>query len=678
MLAGIRRKSFLVWGVAPAVLIIMILWCQFGFSMGATLEEWDFLWLIDHHPTFWTSFPGNLMSETFAARPLQVLPFRIARAISSNSFAGFNLLLMAACFVRVIAGVWIGFFLFRSRAYAAAAGLLFLTFPADTQQLAFRTINVSCAVALMSAGVALVLNAITARRSGNRRSLAALSVVLCVVATFIYEPVLTLYSLPLLFIWAKYGARNTAILLKHRKRFALAWCIAPVINAAYLYYAMEIYGSSYQTNAAAGGMLKAILASAPYLVNSLAYRVFFDAWTSSWWIVTTQIAHYKFIAASCIVLAALMLFLSWRERQNPSVRLQIRIIASGLIALVAGYVPYMVASTHMEITQRTFMSVAPGASIVLIGLIALASQRQVIIGAAISCAFILVSMVAQLYQFDRYARDYTGISLPYMSFVADRVDQTKTVHLVMDSSGFGGHLTGMYTSKISTGIPARLGDVKGTYFLCADQQSSPYIALYTCALKDGTWIVSMNGKAAAKYPATLVQAISVDKSLDLAYRSRSMVWRDQGSFVPAKSMFVTDDPQVYSCVADSMWGWSGFCRGNGWSDGIFNHPHLVHQNFFGAVAPTTSLIFNLQPESSPYTLALTMLGGIDGAIVPAMKIAINGVPVAYRATSALAVEASVPSSALKSGQNEITFENVLPAGRDLGLLLTRVDLKPGQ
>lgn len=676
MFAGIKKESFMVWGALPAVLIVLILWYQFGFSMGGTIEEWDFLWLIKHHPLFWNSFPGNLMSEKFAARPLQAAPFWLAHAISSNSFLGFNLLLMAACFVRVVTGAWIGFFLFKSRAYAVGTGLLFLIFPADTQQLAFRTINVSCAAALMIAGIACVMHAITAIRSPDRKAFTTLSVILCVVATLVYEPVFTLYPLLLLFIWAKYGFRGTVILLKNRRRFLVAWCLAPTSNAAYLYYAMVIYGSSYQTDAAHGSLLKAIVASAPYLVTSLAYRVFFDAWISSWWIVTTQIAHYTFISVSFLLLAGPILALSWKECANPSGKLHLRIIVSGLFALMAGYIPYMVAPSHMEITQRTFISVAPGASVVLIGVVSFVCRRRVVAGAVILCAFIMVSMVAQLYQFDQYARDYTGISLPYMSLVSDKIDRTKPVHLIIDSSGFGGHLTGMYMSKVSLGLPVRADDPTGNYWLCMNQPPSPYLLFYNCSLDNGIWTVRMNGQDVVKYSAAIVQKITVDQSLSVSYRSTSSTWHDQGTYDSTKSIFSLTHSQSYSCVADSMWGWSGFCRGNGWSDGIFNHSKFRHQNFFGAIAPTATLIFNLNPVSKNYKLEVTIFNGIDGAIVPAMNIIINGKKLSYRVINSAIVEASVPASVLLGGQNEIRFENVLPAGRSIGMLVSRIDLAP--
>lgn len=675
MFAGVKSGSFVFWGVTPAALIVALLWYQFGFSMGGVLEEWDFLWLLASHPTFWNSFPGNLMSEMFAARPFQVLPFWLAHLISSNSFLGFNLLLMTACFCRVIAGAWIGFFLFRNRSYAAACGLLFFIFPADTQQLAFRTINVSCAVAFMTAGVAIALKALTIDQLRRQLILIVLSNFLCVIGTWIYEPVLTLYALPVLLIWARFGVKATFDVIKRQKIVALVWCIAPLISAAYLYYAMMIFGSAYQVNAAHGSMLKSIAANGAYLFRSLAYRVFIDSWISAWTIATTQIVHYKFIVLSCILVAALILMLSRRENAELEVKRRIRIIVSGLFAMIAGYLPYMVDPYHMEITQRTFIDVAPGAAMVLIGLIALITQRRLIVGAAISCVFILLSVISQLYQFDQYARDYTGITLPYMSYVADKVDRAKPVHLIIDSSGFGAHLMGMYESKITTGIAVRAADVDGKYILCIDQPPTPYSAFFNCTFRNGVWTVSAAGHS-TEYPATKTQRIDVGASLNESYRSNSTTWKDQGSFVRTKSMFKTEGGADYSCRPDSMWGWSGFCRGEGWSDGIFSHASFRHLNFMGTVAPTASLIFYLTPSSSNYRLTVTMYSAIDDAIVPAMKIIVNGKNYPYQVSGLLTVDAIVPASALKSGQNEIRFENVRPVGRDVGMLVSRIDLKP--
>jgi len=616
------------------------------------------------------------MAEAFAARPLQAAPFALAHVVSPNSFFGFHVLLMAAFAVRVIGGAYIGFFLFRSRTYAAATGLLFLLFPADTQQLAFRTINVSCSVALMCAGIAVALHAVTVKRSSDRWKFVILSIILSVIAVLIYEPVFALYPVVPLLIWARYGIRASLLLFQHRRRFIIGWFIAPVVNIAYLYYAMVIFGSTYQSTASNGSIVRSIIGNWRYLFDSLAYRIFYDAWVSSLWIVGTQIVHFKFIVVSGAALTALLLMLSRNEKTTQRRRLYLRVLVSGLIAAVAGYAPYMVDVSHMLITQRTFINVAPGATIVLMAAIAYLARRRLVIGAAVASAFIFVSMVAQLYQFDQYTRDYTGATLPFMSFVADKVDHKKPVHLVIDSSGFGGHLTGMYMTKVSSGMPVRTGDATDTYLLCMDRPASPSLPFYNCTLSDGVWTASLNGAVAARYPESSVQTIAVDKSLLSSYRSLSSTWRDEGSFSANKSMFKAEGTEMYSCVADSMWGYSGFCRGEGWSDGIVNHDSFQLKNFFGAIAPTASLIFDLRPIQKNYSLKIVVYGGLDGVIIPAMKISVNRVPVSYKATGPLELSAEIPASILINGQNEIQFDNVLPSDRQIGLLVSRIDLAP--
>jgi hypothetical protein len=128
-----------------------------------------------------------------AVRPLQLTPFLIAKYLTPQSFTGIHLLLMLASVVKIVAGNSIGYFLFRNRKYALALGLLFLLFPADTQQMSLRTMNHSVAAAMMVGGIALALRVIVAP-SRSRRVFAALaSILLCCTAPLLYEAFFVLY-----------------------------------------------------------------------------------------------------------------------------------------------------------------------------------------------------------------------------------------------------------------------------------------------------------------------------------------------------------------------------------------------------------------------------------------------------------------------------------------------------
>lgn len=675
MQVRLNRDSFLVWAVAPAICTVIVLWYQFGFSMGAMLEEWGVLALMQQHPSLWSSFPGQVKADMFAARPLQILPHFIAREISGDSFLGFHLVLMVGCVLRIIGGAWLGNFLFRNKAYAAAFGLLCFAYPADTQQFEFRTVHIVFSLGLVVFGSACMVSAFTANTATRRWAALVTSAMCSCVAVLIYEPFITLYLIAPLALLSREGFKNFIRLLKHRKGILAASFIAPLVNAAYLFYAIVIFKSSYQVNASGGSMTGAIMHNLHYLIDSDAYNVFYDAWVSTWWILTSQVVHYRFIVFTGIALLLGLLFLTRRETNAVPLSQTARYVLSGLILVVVGYLPFMVAESHMVINQRTFMSVAPGASMIVIAVIAQICRRSNATGIVIAAGFIFFGFVAQLYQFDRYTRDYTGIVLPYTSMLADQTDPAKRVHLVFDQTGFGGHLEGMYENKVQHAANVRQNEDLGITELCLPGPQSEQLLSANCSLKDGNWVVRSSEGIVATYPRDAVQIITIGPGFDSNYRSRSSRWRDYGHFVEAKSMFRIPDPHAYQCVADSMWGYSGFCRGQGWSDGVFNHDRFRHTNFITALRGDTSLLFALTPSRENYVFKASVYGSISADTRAHMQLLVNGTEVKAN-TAGGDILASVPPSLLKDGLNKIEFLNVKSSASDTGLALTRVDLAP--
>ncbi|MEX3931240.1 hypothetical protein AB4Y32_05365 [Paraburkholderia phymatum] len=670
------RKSFVAWGSLPALFTVFVIWYPFGLSLGAMLEEWDILYLIQKHPDFWNSFPGHLLSDKFAARPMQTLPHYIAHLISANSFEGFHLILMVAVLMRIMSAAAIGHYLFRNRAYAAAFGVMAFVFPADTQQFEFRTFHITVAVGMMVCSAACTIRAFEAPSAGNRWLSLVVGSVLACMAVMIYEPALTLYAIAPAVMLAREGFRPFFAQIRLNKPLSIAWIVAPLINAAYLFYAIVIYQSSYQVNASGQGMGHSVIHNLHYLIGSAAYRVFFDTWVSMFWILG-QIAHPGYIAlisAACIIG---MLLLTDTQTRAVSFALVARYWVTGLLLIVAAYLPYMVAETHMRITQRTFMAGAPGASLVLIAMIAWLFQRRPFVGTVAAAVFVMLGIVAQLYQFDKYTRDYVSVVRPYTSELADRIDLSKKVHLVFDRTGFGGHLNGIYSTKVQTSPTVRLRQNAGISVMCLDsQQLSSADPFAACTLSDGKWTVRDAGQPPTSYPAAETQVITMGPGFDNTYRSVGSAWRDQGSFKISRSMFKTDDPHAYHCEADSMWGYSGYCRGEGWTDGIFDHSRFVHQNWFSAYRTDPTLIFQLTPVARPYELRLDLFGLMDDSMTVTMHVTVNDSAVSMRKIGPLTYVGTVPTSSLETGQNVIAFDGALPPGRSLGLSLVGASLTP--
>ena len=330
----------------------------------------------------------------------------------------------------------------------------------------------------------------------------------------------------------------------------------------------------------------------------------------------------------------------------------------------------------MLITQRTFIGSAFGSALILVALLAWSCQRVSIVGIVSGAFLVFIGMVAQLYQFDRYNRDYAEIILPYTSMLVDRADPSKKVHLVVDQTGFGGHLNGMYISKIAYAPIVRGGLNNEPFILCMDGPVTPHLLFSSCNLTDGEWTVRTSSGEMAKYSQDDVQVITMGPDFDHTYRSRPGLWRDHGSFSKANSIFVTTAPDRYHCIADGMWGYSGFCRGKGWSDGGFSHRSFRHEISFVAITSDPTLLFQLLPRQGNYLFRMTLFDELSAENASKLRMEFNGQPVGWVAVNKLVLEAEVPAKALKNGLNEISFLNVTPVGATIGLAVSRFDLTP--
>lgn len=672
---NILGRSFWAWAVTPALLCIGALWWNFGFTLGGMIEEWDFIWMMNHHPGFWNSFAGNPMSDQFVARPLQITPFAVAYAFDHYSFLGFHIVLMLACVLRIISGASIGYFAFRSRRYALTLGLLFFLFPADTQQMSFRTLSISVALALMTLGSACSLRALVGRTANVRAAhLIAASILSCV-AVLIYEPVVTLYALTPLTLFARYGWPKLRLVMRRRRLTALLWFAAPIISTAYLVYSIVILKSGYQAGFSHAGIGKTILGNMRFLWQSWTYRVFWDAWVSTIEILATRSAHYVFLCTIAVAIVAILTFADSPTGRPIALARTARYVFMGLIAGIAGYLPFMVDVSHLVSTQRTFMAVAPGISILLVAVIAFLFRYARMVGIAVASIFVFLGFVAQLYQFDVYNRYYVNVIRPYMSMMADMTDLSKKVHLVEDTSGVGGYLNGMYISKIRAGAADRLHDTTDVYALCQNRPRSPLVLRSECRLEGGAWVVDDFDRT-ARYPEQSVQIMKIGKNFDPAYRSTRGGWNDRASFTVEKSIFKSDtmDTTSFSCTADSDWGYAGFCRGEGWTNGMFRISD--HVNYFLATSPNPTFLFYLNPAAQPYKLSIETLG-IDPKLSSQMSLSMNRKHLAMKITGTR-IEADVPRALIIDGLNEIELSNMRRPDQPAGVAVHRFAIVPAR
>jgi hypothetical protein len=671
---GLKSREWRRLAVAAiaAAISVFVIWYPFGFALGGMIEEWDLLHLFLQKPDAWASFPGGVMSEAFSARPLQLTVFHLEHAIDPHSFLGFHLLLIASCLVRVIAGCGIGFWLFRDRGYAVLLGTLFLVFPADTQQISLRTVTISIASTMMLVAALLMLTALTRQKLLHQLLAVSAATIVSCIGTLIYEPVFSLYVLAPLLV---------AVRLQHAVSFArrrlvvwLIWSIGPLFNGAYLFYALVIQKSGYQTTVVHGDATSSVLHNIHYLLSSGAYRVLFDGWRESWTILIEEVGNRWLFAAGALVLVVCFAALTEVKSPQEKTRYLQRLVLVGLLLGAAGYFPFMVSEAHMVITQRTFISVAPGASIAFVAAVALLFRTMPRIGAAIGSLLVFAGFVSQLYQHDQYTRLYTSVVRPYMANVADRIDTEKQVHLIKDHSGLGGYLNGMYFTTVSNGPPVRIGDKAGAYFLCIDEPFEVTKPLNHCELDGSTWIVSNAGGVLLRLEKSSVDVITMDHRFDVNYRAKNSNWKDLGSLAPEQSLFNRrDSPDTYHCRADSDWGYTRFCRGEGWGGGVPRQVGFRHENSFALNAYEGTLLFDLVPAPDTYTLRLALLQPMSSTR-SSTKIEINGKKVDVSVSRNL-LSAVIPPGLLVSGLNEIAISNAVRTN-GARISVTAVDLVP--
>jgi len=387
-----------------------------------------------------------------------------------------------------------------------------------------------------------------------------------------------------------------------------------------------------------------------------------------------MVVHWWYpVAIGLLVLALLAPGASSDAARRVGLRRLGRSVLVGLIATAAGYVPYLVSISHVEVTQRTFLSVAPGAALFVVGMLGLLAKATRVPVVLLALVPITLGTTAQAFQHDRYARAYIDYIRPYLDLAASRADTSKRVHLIQDTSGVATYLNGAYFTKLRDGLPLMLRSPNDVFVLCREQPFSSIAFFAHCTREGDLWSVSTLNGPTFTYPAAETDVISIGTEV-LSDVGPSGHWRHLGRFKSTDSLF---EPQAepgntYDCVADSMWGYAGFCPGIGWSDGVPVRSGPSTRAHFRSVAPEATLVFHLNPDPMAYTLRVAF------ATTPQLmtSLLVNGRAVELRWTAPLLLEAHVPADTLHKGLNEIRFLDVLPQGAAVGIAVERVVLAP--
>jgi len=396
--------------VVPSVVLIALLWLPFGFHLGALLEDWGLLRIYSEvgGPIFFTGSTGELAQHQI--RPIMTTLWAIAYAVDPDGWWFWHVELAISLLIKGASLTWIAYYLTGSRRWSVVAGMLFVVWPADTLQMAFRAMNIGFAAGLATLAAALFVSAYMSGSRG-RQVLAALLGGACLIAgAWMYEVTLLTAPLPFMIMWAREGWSRTSGLVRSEWRVSLAWSVAVAMAIAYLLFVMLTSKATYQQAVAGSShqLLETLKITAPMLFTRGVVRSLAGGWVDAAGIVSKELHWNAYLLVVALATAAVVCFAGRRSDGSVSYvggRRLGRMALVGLVTILLGYGPFLVSLGHVAVSQRTYLFTASGAALVFAALlVALARwHRGVAAGAAV--ALLVLGVAQQLFQF----RDYTAI-----------------------------------------------------------------------------------------------------------------------------------------------------------------------------------------------------------------------------------------------------------------------------
>ncbi|PPU38650.1 hypothetical protein [Xanthomonas arboricola] len=686
--------------IACSIAIVMLLWLPFGFNMMGHIEEWDLLSLFTRHGVFyWVGEGGPL--PTHRMRPLMLLPNAIAYQLSPNSFFAMHLLQMLALALKGVCGGIMGWWLLRSRFYAALLALLVIIYPADTMQLSFRSFHINWSVLLAFAGVIGIVHAYESQLIAGKSRTILLSLVstsMMVVAALIYEVALAYAILPLLLLWCRLGLAETVKLPLRRWYVSLVWCIGILACSAYIYYVAKT-GSTYQGHlleSQAGGIAW-LKDRAHVLFYTGIGRSVVGGWIDAGRILFVEYRSFWYLSAIALMAVASLSYirepmLTPTSGKQIDVRWSLRVLFTGVAFAVVGYLPFLASPAHTSISQRTFLFATPGGALATVALVMLLSGARRTLAMLLGTVLIVLGMAAQMFQFHHYtqisdtqrrALKNVAVSLPDIAnerdlLILDGSHQINSVWTLREN--MMNALTYLYGKPINrvqicnqpendwqhTDERGRTGQCveypdhwefsSGATVDGPDYTSPPQSVLYR-ADKSKTQIM--------RIPEDGVVRLGDARKDELSLRSDTVSQRYRAMLAPSPWPLAFDQFRHREREASFRWDFGRWWNldvpapGRGWQDAQWQPEGPVEQaSFSWNVVENPWLQFRLKPSSGMYRVRGKVMSIAPGIHPEELAVSVNGHVVRLSWLTANEFYGELPSSFLKDGNNRATF--VLP------------------
>lgn len=685
----------------PLAVLLFALWLPFGFSMTGLIEEWDLLGLFAAHGPFFYVHPDGPLAP-HGLRPLMPLSFALAHVLDMDSFDGAHWLTLAALFAKGCAMVYLTMRATGSRGWGVVAGVLVILWPADTMQMAFRSLHINVALACALSGCALLLKALDMRRLAVAISLALLAALLFLVGVFIYEAALTLIGVPLAVLIARHGISRGDRPSARSTWVVLFWMLSGGLYIAYAAWVIPTI-SSYQAQVTgdAQSLVAALREVWPKLFSVGIVRAAAGGWIDSVRMVRTEFQSRIYLGAAAAIVAIGGLGAIRAASSRGTARMRDEAVVSwavpwrvalvGFVLMVLGYAPFLSSPAHIAISQRTYLWSTPGAVLLCVGLLMVIwriARAPVVLATLV---LLVYGMGAQLYQLHHYVELSQRQRALVRAIVENFESKPGEILLVLDESGQLGH-TWMFSNESLFYVLSHVyGRPFGRFEVCSVpnlewQRGDPLGRKGQCVETGTEWTFNFlpppaepgQVQAAPEVSRRIAksQTVVVEIGADGQPRMRAEAAahrqnllegqetvdrRYRGILAPRsgpwiQSMFrderVTDS---YRWNFGNWWNMDVPPRGVGWREVEWTGDGLKHRSSAWKMSRVADLRFELATGQGHYTLRGEFDQFASDTVKQSIALRLNGHAVPLRWVSGGGFDAEVPDGAVKRGFNRLEF-----------------------
>jgi len=669
--------------VLPAF-VVAALWYPFGFALGGLLEEWDVLTLFSQNGVFYLATPSSPLA-VHLQRPFTVLFQALAFTLDPNSFFYWHVILAASLVVKGASAAAIALYMTQDRMIAALLSLLVMLCPADTMQLSLRTMHISVAIALATSACALWLWSTTALRQDVKVAAALAAMILYLVAVLTYEVTVGFLILPLLAVFVRHGAKSPAVVRSNWLPLSI-WAAGFLIWGAYYFWSFR-QGGAYLEATLANASLLEIISRVPRFFAAGFYRAFYESWVDLIQISRFQLSDVAYPIGVSLVIASAFYLLD--TRQGTASSTAIRMFVAGLALFAVCYVPFISNPALLMVTQRTFLTAALGASLILvscfvlltpwIGRLATAALGGIIIG---------VCFTGQLFQFDKYNRIYSEVFTPALSQLVSLLrDPLPQQPYIIIRNGYG-YMSGIWDlgASLNSALVYLVPELRPREVFVCEASSMRLLPRFlgrgSCSEDAGSFTIEKWNGTSVTLDKRNVRVINIGP---LAAEERSAIatidlppraWSVLGASGWDKrlSLFQRDDrPETYRCEFESSWGYAAPCRTFGFHEGEPYRPRL-RANYAWIGETRAGWIFDIVPTSQQYRLRVVLHSIASSA--HQVGISVNNTPINYSWEGPLVLKATFAGGLMHDKDNVVELRTGLDPKLGRSLTVKRIEIRP--